>query len=88
MKMMLNRLKIENFKGIRAFEITPNGENLEITGKNKLGKTTIYDSFLWLLFGKNSAGETKFTIKPTNLPVETENSVEADFTVDGKPLTL
>lgn len=88
MKMTLNRLKIENFKGIRAFEITPNGENLEITGKNKLGKTTIYDSFLWLLFGKNSAGETKFTIKPTNLPVETENSVEADFTVDGKPLTL
>lgn len=88
MKMTLNRLKIENFKGIRAFEITPNGENLEITGRNKLGKTTIYDSFLWLLFGKNSAGETKFTIKPTNLPVETENSVEADFTVDGKPLTL
>lgn len=88
MKMTLNRLKIENFKGIRAFEIIPNGKNLEITGRNKLGKTTIYDSFLWLLFGKNSAGETKFTIKPTNLPVETENSVEADFTVDGKPLTL
>lgn len=88
MKMKLNRLKIENFKGVRAFEIIPNGGNLEVTGRNKLGKTTIYDAFLWLLFGKNSAGETKFTIKPTNLPVETENSVEADFTVDGKPLTL
>lgn len=88
MKMKLNRLKIENFKGVRSFEIIPNGGNLEITGRNKLGKTTIYDAFLWLLFGKNSAGETKFTVKPTNLPVETENSVEADFTVDGKPLTL
>lgn len=88
MVMTLNRLKIENFKGIRSFEISPNGGNLEITGRNKLGKTTIYDAFLWLLFGKNSAGETKFTVKPTMLPVETENSVEADFTVDGKPLTL
>lgn len=88
MKMTLNRLKIENFKGIRSFEISPNGGNLEITGRNKLGKTTIYDAFLWLLFGKNSAGETKFTVKPTMLPVETENSVEAAFTVDGKPLTL
>lgn len=88
MKMTLNRLKIENFKGIRSFEIVPNGGNLEITGKNKLGKTTIYDAFLWLLFGKNSAGETKFTVKPTNLPIETENSVEADFTVDGKTLSL
>ncbi|MGN1303734.1 MAG: AAA family ATPase [Oscillospiraceae bacterium] len=88
MKMKLNRLKIENFKGVRSFEIFPNGGNLEITGRNKLGKTTIYDAFLWLLFGKNSAGETKFTVKPTNLPVETENSVEADFTVDGKLLTL
>lgn len=88
MKMTLNHLKIENFKGVRFFEISPHGGNLEITGRNKLGKTTIYDAFLWLLFGKNSAGETKFTVKPTNLPVETENSVEADFTVDGKPLTL
>ena len=88
MKMTLNRLKIENFKGVRSFEIFPCGGNLEITGRNKLGKTTIYDAFLWLLFGKNSAGETKFTVKPTNLPIEVENSVEADFTVDGKPLTL
>ena len=88
MKMTLNRLKIENFKGVRSFEIVPKGGNLEITGRNKLGKTTIYDAFLWLLFGKNSAGETKFTVKPTNLPIEVENSVEADFTVDGKPLTL
>ena len=88
MKMKLNRLKIENFKGLRTFEINPDGKNIEITGRNQLGKTTVYDAFLWLLFGKNSAGETKFTIKPTNLPVETENSVEADFTVNGKPLTL
>ncbi len=88
MKMTLDSLKLENFKGIKRFGIAPNGANLSITGRNKLGKTTIYDSFLWLLFGKNSAGETKFNIKPTDLPQETENSVEASFTVDGKPLVL
>lgn len=88
MNMKLNTLKIQNFRVIRDFEITPNGANLAVFGKNKCGKTTLYDSFLWLLFGKNSAGETKFTIKPTTLPVEVENSVEAEFEVDGKPLIL
>ncbi|MDE5575782.1 MAG: hypothetical protein K2J11_00140 [Oscillospiraceae bacterium] len=88
MKMTLNALNIEHFKGIKRFGIAPNGANLSVTGRNKLGKTTIYDAFLWLLFGKNSAGETKFTIKSTNEPAETENVVEAQFTVDGKPLVL
>ncbi len=88
MKMTLKALNIEHFKGIKRFGITPNGANLSVTGRNKLGKTTIYDAFLWLLFGKNSAGETKFTIKPTNEPTETENVVDAQFTVDGKPLLL
>ncbi len=88
MEMTLNALNIEHFKGIKRFGIAPNGANLSVTGRNKLGKTTIYDAFLWLLFGKNSAGETKFTIKPTNEPAETENVVEAQFTVDGKPLVL
>lgn len=88
MKMTLEALNIEHFKGIKQFGIAPNGANLSVTGRNKLGKTTIYDAFLWLLFGKNSAGETKFTIKPTNEPAETENFVEAQFIVDGKPLLL
>lgn len=88
MKMTLNALTVEHFKGIKRFGIAPNGANLSVTGRNKLGKTTLYDAFLWLLFGKNSAGETKFNIKPTNEPAETENYVEAAFTVDGKPLTL
>lgn len=88
MEMKLNALTIEHFKGIKRFGIAPNGANLSVTGRNKLGKTTIYDAFLWLLFGKNSAGETKFTIKPTGEPAETENAVEAQFTVDGKPLAL
>lgn len=88
MKMTLNALNIEHFKGIKRFGIAPNGANLSITGRNKQGKTTVYDAFLWLLFGKNSAGETKFTVKPTNEPAETENYVEARFDVDGKPLLL
>lgn len=88
MKMTLNTLTVEHFKGIKSFGIAPNGANLSVTGKNKSGKTTIYDAFLWLLFGKNSAGKTDFVIKPTSEPVETENIVEAQFTVDGKPLLL
>ncbi len=88
MELILNTLKIENFKAIKSFVLEPFGQNLAVTGKNKLGKTTVNDAYLWLLFGKNSAGETKFNIKPTDLPQEAENSVEATFTANGKPLTL
>lgn len=88
MKLKLMSLKINNFKAIKNIEIAPDGKNLAVTGKNGLGKTTIYDAFLWLLFGKNSLGEMKFTFKPTDEPPEVENSVEATFEVDGKPFEL
>lgn len=88
MELKLLSLKVENFKGIRAFEIQPNGNNLKVKGKNERGKTSLYDAFLWLLFGKNSAGETKFGVKPNNSPDGIEPTVTAIFSVDGRELEL
>lgn len=73
MKARLNRLKIENFKGLRDFELTLDGDNVVIKAENGVGKTTVYDAFLWLLFGKNSEGKTDFEVRPldsTNQPVK------------------
>ena len=88
MELKLLSLKVANFKGIRAFEIQPNGNNLKVKGKNERGKTSLYDAFLWLLFGKNSAGETKFGVKPNNSPDGIEPTVTAIFSVDGRELEL
>lgn len=83
MQMKLISLIIDNFKGVKHFEVNANGENVHIQGKNGTGKTTVYDAFLWLLFGKNSFGESKFSIRPTKVPNEIEPCVSATFTVDG-----
>ncbi len=88
MKIELLSLDVSNFKGIKHFSITPNGGNLKIKGKNERGKTTLYDSFLWLLFGQNSAGETKFGIKPNGAPDEIEPTVTATLKAGEKEIEL
>lgn len=61
--MKLISLILNNFKGIKSFEFTPNGDNVAIFGDNATGKTTVNDAFLWLLFSKDSNGKKDFEIK-------------------------
>ena len=93
-EIILKRIELTNFKGQahRVEEFQP-GENY-IYGANGTGKTSVFDAFLWLLFGKDSKGqsEEKANIKmldPDGNPVwHTDNSVEATLLVDGVELTL
>lgn len=62
--MKLNALTIDRFKGIRHLEIDFEGRDAAIYGDNATGKTTIYDAFLWLLFGKDSTDRKDFEIQP------------------------
>lgn len=88
----LDSLKIHNFKGIRDFELKAEGEPIAVSGANAIGKTTIFDAFTWLLFGKNSEDAKKFNVKPLDdqgsevLGLEPE--VEATFEIDGQQKTL
>ncbi len=61
--MRIEKLKLTNFKGIKSLQLDLAGESASIYGANATGKTTIYDSFLWLLFGKDSANRADFAIK-------------------------
>lgn len=62
--MKLNSLTILNFKGIKSLTINLSGKSASIFGANAAGKTSVYDAFLWLLFGKDSRGSATFSIKP------------------------
>lgn len=53
MKIKLISLELKNFKGIKEQLITF-GDITQISGDNGTGKSSIFDSFCWLLFGKNS----------------------------------
>jgi len=64
--MKLLNLTLKNFKGIKEFTFTPNGNNADIFGDNATGKTTIQDAFTWLLFDKDSQDWKAFEIKPIN----------------------
>jgi DNA repair exonuclease SbcCD ATPase subunit len=62
--MKLLSIKIENFKGIKAFEVNFEGRDTVLTGANGTGKTSVYDAFLYLLFGKDSSGRKEFGLRP------------------------
>lgn len=90
MKLTLARLALENFKGQSTnIQFT---DQTYIYGANGSGKTTQYDAFLWLLFGKDSLGRTDYKIKPL-LPDWTEQhrvtvSVQGVFDMNGQQLVL
>lgn len=63
MNIQLKSLTAKNFKG-GNFEINFN-HTTEISGRNAIGKTRVFDSYLWLLFGKDSNDTKDFSIKNT-----------------------
>ena len=87
----LKKLKLENFKGIKALEIDFKDET-NIEGKNGVGKTTVFDAYSWLLFGKNSQNQSDFSIKTNdannNVIHNLEHSVEGTLQVDDSTLVL
>ena len=61
----LRSLKLKNFKCFHDVEFYLGKDNkFNVYGDNGTGKTTLVDSFLWLLFNKNSNGSSDFSIKP------------------------
>jgi DNA repair exonuclease SbcCD ATPase subunit len=87
----LKKLSLINFKGVKALEIDFKDET-NIEGKNGSGKTTVFDAYSWLLFGKNSQNQSDFSIKTNdannNVIHNLEHSVEGTLQVDDSILVL
>ncbi len=64
--MRLISLILDNFKGIKHFELFAGGKDIDVYAANGVGKTTLADAYFWLLFGKDSAGrsDSNFDIIP------------------------
>ncbi len=95
MDIRIITLKIQNFKGIQDRTFNLGGVNSNIVGDNGLGKSTVFDAFTWLLFGKDHRNtvQNKFEIVPID-PVtgeqihHLETVVEAELSTDGTKTTL
>ena len=73
--ILIKKLILKNFKGIKELEIDF-GNITNIFGENATGKTTIFDSFCWLLFGKDSKDRKDFEIKTLGPNGEAKHGLE------------
>jgi exonuclease SbcC len=91
MRIKLQKLKITNFKGVKEFEANFDFVT-SIFGANASGKTSVFDAFLWLFFGKNSEDKTTFEIKPldknNNFIKDIETEVEAIIETEGHEIAV
>jgi DNA repair exonuclease SbcCD ATPase subunit len=91
-RIVIKKLTLINFKGIRSLTIDFNDDVTTISGRNGLGKTTIFDAFTWLLFGKDSKERKQFGIKTYGKDGQTiprlPHEVSGVLDVDGEKITL
>lgn len=94
MNIIVTRLKLVNFKGIRDLEIFPNADITTITGDNGKGKSTIPAAFNWLFTGKDQfdravIDEIKTYDKDGKHIEKIDHWVETDLLIDNnRTLTI
>lgn len=93
MRIEFNTITIKNFKGVLGEKkLTFNPTLTQIMGANHAGKTTIVDAVQWVLFDKNSIGQTVFGIDPKDENGEIihhlDNTVVLELTADGTDYKL
>lgn len=93
MKISIKKLELLNFKGIRNLAIPFDIETTCIQGANATGKSSVFDAFTWLLFGKDSSDRKEFNLK--TIDPETQcvieripHEVSATLIVDGEEVVL
>lgn len=91
-KVIIKRLSLLNFKGIRELEINFNESVTSISGRNGSGKTTVFDAFTWLMFGKDSEDRKAFNIKTLDASGKAIEKIPHEVTaiieVNGETVTL
>lgn len=90
--IIIKEIHFVNFKGFRNMTIEFNEEITTICGRNGSGKTSIFDGFTWLLFGKDSQDRKAFNIKTLdengNAIPKLPHEVSATIVVDGETIEL
>nr|DAH15481.1 MAG TPA: chromosome partition protein [Caudoviricetes sp.] len=90
--VIIKEIRLLNFKGLRDLTVEFDERLTEIYGRNGIGKTSIFDGFTWLLFGKNSEDRKQFGIKTYdeagNIIPKLPHEVSAVLLVDGEVVTL
>lgn len=83
-KIKLKSISVRNFKGIRELSFDVNSADAIISGMNGSGKTSVYDAYLWCLFGKTSGLNAQVQVLDANNEVthKIETSVKVVLVID------
>lgn len=91
-EIVIRQLTLLNFKGIRNLTIDFDENETNIYGANASGKTTVFDAFRWVLFGKDSNDRKDFNIKTIGSDGKAieriPHEVTACIEVSGEEITL
>lgn len=86
-EIKLESMHVEKFKGLHALDVQF-GERTEISGRNALGKTCVYDAYLWCLFNKDSRGRVIDKVQKMDddgkVEREARTVVSVVFLIDGQ----
>ena len=88
MNILLKSLDLVHFKCFNVLHLDFHEGVNSLFGANAAGKTSVYDALTWLLFNKDSAGNTRPDIKPHGAPAGTMPEVTAILIVDGEEMKL
>lgn len=87
--IQIKEMRLLNFKGVREQNLSFSHKVL-IEGGNRKGKTTIYDAYLWCLFGQTS--KQNAIIQPldinNNIIHKLETSVAVILDIDGREIKV
>ena len=86
-KMILRKLTLDSFKGVRHAEYDLGYDKATISGQNGTGKTTIADAWYWLLTDKDYDMQANPDVRPDYM-AESEPSVTAIVAIGGKDVKL
>lgn len=91
-QVVIKSMKLVNFKGLRDFSTEFNASVTNVLGKNGSGKTTVFDAFTWLMFGKDSEDRKSFNVKTLDekgvaIP-KLPHEVSAVIVVNGEEINL
>ena len=84
--MKIIRLIVQNVKRLRAVDITPDGKNVVVGGKNSQGKTSLIESIAYAICGKDATCREPLRRgeKHGSIMLETETmTVRRTFNADG-----
>lgn len=91
-EIIIKAIRFTNFKGLRDLTISFPAKNIDISGENGLGKSTVFDGVTWVFFGKNRLDRKQFGIKTldcdNNAIPRIPHMVEIDLKVNGEPVKL